>query len=132
MLKILGLFGRFCLLPLLCLSLSLPAFAQQTVGGITGTVTDESGAVVPNATVTIAGDQTKLTRTQQTTGTGSYDFVNLPIGNYTITFTHDGFQTVNIPSIQVQADRTATVNRTLNRFGPVGNATRFVAGLIRP
>ena len=71
------------------------------------------GAVIPAATVTIVGDQTKLTRTLQTTDTGSYDFVNLPIGNYTITFTHTGFQTLNIPSIQVQANRTVTVNGTL-------------------
>ena len=42
------------------------ARAQQTLGGITGTVTDDSGAVIPAATVTIVGDQTKLTRTLQT------------------------------------------------------------------
>jgi len=41
-----------------------PAQAQQTLGGITGTVTDTSGAVIPNAVVTIVGDQTQLTRTQ--------------------------------------------------------------------
>ena len=61
-------------------------------------------------TVTIVGDQTKLTRTQNTNDTGAYYFVNLPIGSYTLTFTHAGFQTLNIPSIQVQANRTATVN----------------------
>ena len=48
-----------------------------------------------------------------TSDTGSYSFVNLPIGNYTITFTHAGFLTLNIPSIQVQANRTATVNAAL-------------------
>ena len=53
-------------------------------------MTDASGAVIPAATVTIVGDQTKLTRTLQTTETGSYDFVNLPIGNYTIAVTHAG------------------------------------------
>jgi hypothetical protein len=37
------------------------AHAQQTLGGITGTVTDSSGAVVVNATVTLIGDQTKPT-----------------------------------------------------------------------
>ena len=106
---------------LLCVLLSCAphARAQQTLGGITGTVTDASGAVIPDATVTIVGDQTKLTRTLQTTDTGGYDFVNLPIGNYTITFTHAGFQTLNIPSIQVQANRTATVNAAL-KLGEVG------------
>ena len=84
--------------------------AQQTLGGITGTVTDKTGGVLPETVVTIVGDQTKLTRTQKTNANGSYDFVNLPIGTYTLTFTHDGFQSEKIPSITVQADRTATVN----------------------
>ena len=87
--------------------------AQQTLGGITGTVTDNSGGVLPDTVVTIVGDQTKLTRTQKTNASGSYDFVNLPIGTYTLTFTHEGFQTQKIPSILVQADRTATVNAAL-------------------
>src|SRR3984893_19362874 len=89
------------------------AWGQQTLGGITGTVADSSGGVLPTTTVTIVGDQTKLTRTQITADSGSYDFVNLPIGTYTMTFTHDGFQTLKIPSITVQADRTATVNAEL-------------------
>ena len=42
------------------LALTPNARAQQTLGGITGTVTDDSGAVIPTATVTIVGDQTKL------------------------------------------------------------------------
>ncbi len=77
--------GYFYFLPLLCVFLACTphAYAQQTLGGITGTVTDSSGAVVPAATVTIVGDQTKLTRTQQTTDASRYDFVNLPIGNCT-------------------------------------------------
>ncbi len=48
------------------------ARAQQTLGGITGTVTDTSGAVVVNATVTLVGDQTKLTRKQTTNANGIY------------------------------------------------------------
>ena len=75
----------------------------------------------PTATVTIVGDQTKLTRTLQSNDAGRYDFVNLPIGNYTITVTRTGFQTLNIPSIQVQANRTATVDAAL-KVGQVGES----------
>ena len=102
---------RICIPTLFCLFLfySPHATAQQTLGGITGTVTDASGAVITGATVTLVGDQTKLTRTLQTTDTGRYDFVNLPIGTYTLTFTHEGFETQKIPSITVQADRTVTL-----------------------
>src|ERR1700722_11785611 len=112
---------RFFISTLLCLFLACAprAYAQQTLGGITGTVLDATGASVPAATVTIVGDQTKLPRTLQTADTGRYDFVNLPIGNYTITVTRAGFQTLNIPSIQVQANRTATVDANL-KVGQVG------------
>src|ERR1700728_2029738 len=88
--------------------------AQQTLGGITGSVTDASGAALPDTTVTLVGDQTTLTRTQKTDATGVYTFVNLPIGSYTLTFTHASFETQKIPSITVQANRTLTVNAALS------------------
>src|ERR1700676_4914917 len=98
------------------------ANAQQTLGGITGTVTDSSGAVISGATVTLSGNETKLSRTQTSTTTGSYPFVNLPIGTYTLTFTQQGFQSQNIPSILVQANRTATVNAELK----IGNVSESI------
>ena len=103
-------------------SLAPYAQAQQTLGGITGTVTDKSGGVLPETVVTIVGDQTKLTRSQKTDANGSYDFVSLPIGTYTLTFTHDGFETQKVPSITVQADRTATINAVL----PIGQVGTIV------
>jgi len=103
--------------------LSTPyANAQQTLGGITGTVTDTSGAVISGATVTLLGDETKLTRTQTTSSTGSYSFVNLPLGTYTLNFTQQGFQSETVPSIQVQANRTATVNAELK----IGNVNESI------
>jgi hypothetical protein len=98
------------------------AQAQQTLGGITGSVADKTGSVLPDTVVTVVGDQTKLTRTQKTNANGIYDFVNLPIGTFTLTFTHDGFETQRIPSITVQANRTATVNAVL----PVGQVGTVV------
>ena len=50
------------------LSCTPQACAQQTLAGIIGTVTDDSGAVTPEATVEIAGDQTKLTQSLTSTG----------------------------------------------------------------
>ena len=98
------------------------ARAQQTLGGITGSVADKTGSVLPDTVVTVVGDQTKLTRTQKTNANGIYDFVDLPIGTFTLTFTHDGFETQKIPSITVQANRTATVNVVL----PVGQVGTVV------
>jgi hypothetical protein len=66
-----------------------PLNAQQTLGGITGEVTDASGGVIPNVTVTVTEEQTSLTRATKTNGSGSYSFVNLPIGVYTLTYSAD-------------------------------------------
>src|SRR5258708_33874805 len=114
------MFNRCALIALLSLWM-LAAYpptaqAQQTLGGITGTVTDKTGGVLPETVVTIVGDQTKLTRTQKTNPNGIYDFVNLPIGTYTLTLAHAGCQTEKIPPITVKASRTPTSTPSL----PVG------------
>ena len=103
----------------LALSVTLvsPISAQQTLGGITGTVTDASGAVLPGTTITLVEKETKLTRTLTTNDSGTYQFVDLPIGTYTLTFTHSGFQTQQVPSIIVQANRTMTVPAALRVGG---------------
>jgi hypothetical protein len=89
------------------------AIAQQTTGGITGVVADPQGGILSGATVSVVGDETGLKRQQTSGSNGYYSFANLPIGHYTLTVTHDGFQTNVFPHIEVQADRTATVNTTL-------------------
>ncbi|HVZ83243.1 MAG TPA: TonB-dependent receptor [Terracidiphilus sp.] len=94
----------------LCGSLAL---AQQTLGGITGDVTDPSGSVIPNATVTVTDEATAFTRSTTTNETGVYAFVNLPIGTYTVTFTASGFDTQKTPHITVQGNRTASLNAQL-------------------
>lgn len=124
-----GRFSFFLAVGLTCfLTLLAPvdAYPQQTLGGITGTATDASGGALVGSEVTLVADGTKLTRTQKTNSVGSYDFVNLPIGSYTLTFMHDGFDTLKIPSIVVQADRTATVNATL-KVGQVGTTVTVEA-----
>src|ERR1700674_950810 len=113
--------STFFLAACICVALAFAprARSQQTLGGITGTVTDTTGGVLADTLVTLVGDQTTLTRTQKTNSSGSYEFVNLPIGTYTLTFSHDGFETQRIPSILVQADRTVSLNPSL-KVGQVG------------
>jgi hypothetical protein len=98
------------------------ARAQQTLGGITGEVADASGGVIPNVSVTVSEHHTSLTRSTRSNAAGVYQFVNLPIGEYSLTFTADGYQVQKTPSVTVQADRTATVNASLK----VGAATETV------
>jgi hypothetical protein len=87
----------------------LPAIAQQTLGGITGTVLDPSGSAIPGVEVKATSDATTLIRTAKSNATGTYELVDLPIGTYTVTFTLNGFTTERIPGIVVQADRTITL-----------------------
>src|SRR5579863_8664352 len=96
--------------------------AQQTLGGITGTVTDPSGGVLPGTQVTVLDEGTGLTRTTATGSDGTYLVVNLPIGSYTISFAHQGFSSAKFPGIVVQADRTVTLNAPLK----VGAASESV------
>jgi hypothetical protein len=127
MIKRVGLAVLFAVFSLWRLFAFTPcAHAQQTLGGITGVVADKTGGVLPQTVVTIVGDQTELTRTQKTNENGIYDFVNLPIGTYTLTFAHDGFETQKIPSITVQANRTATINTAL-AVGKVGTVVEVQA-----
>ena len=105
--------SRVGLVVSILLLLPLAVRAQQTTGGITGVVADAQGGVLVGAKVDIVGDQTGLRRSQVSGGNGYYSFVNLPIGPYTVTVTHEGFQKTVFPGIAVQADRTATVNVTL-------------------
>jgi Carboxypeptidase regulatory-like domain/TonB dependent receptor len=95
--------------------------AQQTLGGITGTVTDAGGSLIPNVTVTAVEEGTKLTRTATSNSNGAYAFVNLPIGSYTLTFQREGFSTARFPLIGVQAERTVTLPVQL-AVGAVSNS----------
>ena len=78
-----------CLLAWLMMSATL--FAQKITGDIEGNVTDSSGAVVPNATVTARNEGTDLTRTATSSGSGNFRITDLPIGSYKITAEAPGF-----------------------------------------
>ena len=83
---------------LLLLALSAaPAVAQE--GGITGTVTDESGAVVPGATVTLSGPDTA--RVTQSDATGEYAFPAVSVGTYAVTAALSGFSDATLEGIVV-------------------------------
>lgn len=97
-----------CTLFLIALLAPVPGDAQ-TLGGITGTVTDASGSVIQGVAVKAVEDGTQLTRTTQTSSSGSYTFADLPIGTYTVTFTRNGFSSAKFPQIAVQSDRTVNL-----------------------
>jgi hypothetical protein len=66
--------------------------AQQTGGSISGTVKDQSGAIIPNAAITAKNVATGVTDTVRTNSAGAYSFLSLPIGTYNLEARFSGFK----------------------------------------
>ncbi len=102
---------------LLCVSLLFVSgtvlMAQAGRGGISGQVTDESGAIVPGATVTARSTATGTKLTTVTTAAGIYSFISLPPGPYEVTATQKGFETAVHKNIVVTVDQATTANIAL-------------------
>jgi hypothetical protein len=89
------------------------AHAQQTLGSINGTVTDTSGALVQGTSVSIRNTGTNLVVTAVSKDDGSFSAADLPIGNYEVSFSKNGFKTEVYSSILVQGNHTTTVDASL-------------------
>ncbi len=99
----------------LALAWSLPALAQsQAAGGaIEGTVTDESGAVLPGASVVVKNPSTGLTRETTTDAEGVFRAPLLPVGGYEITVTLSGFATTKRPDLVLNIGQTLDIDIVL-------------------
>jgi hypothetical protein len=106
-----GLWRAVCAVALL-LAFTGSAHAQG-MGSIFGKVTDASGGVMPGVTVTVTGTGLQLPRVATTTETGAYDFPNLPIGTYTVTFELQGFKKAARQNILIVAGFNAPVEQGL-------------------
>jgi protocatechuate 3,4-dioxygenase beta subunit len=87
----------------LCLTLAwvLPTNAQDFRGRVNGTVTDNTGAVLPGVTVTATSPALIQPQVQVTGSDGVYRFIALPPGTYTIDFELAGFQNVKREGVRV-------------------------------
>src|SRR5258708_16153647 len=103
---------RLCLLSLLVLAATAALLAQVPTGTITGTVTDESGAVVPNAKVTVVHKDTNLRRDLVAGPDGSFTAAALPAGNYEVHAEAAGFRLLVRPAT-VETGATTTVNLSM-------------------
>lgn len=91
------------------------AFAQAAAinGQIEGTVTDQTGAAVPNAKVSINSKDTGFTRETTSDQTGFYRFPLLPLGNYRVTAEANGFKKLTRDGITLTTGQSATINLQL-------------------
>lgn len=110
-----ALMGRFWLIAVgvLLLATSVQMLHAQAVAGITGTVVDPTGAVVPGASVTVKNDETNTTSHTKTGTAGTYSVTGLTPGHYSVTVSAEGFKTVNQSGIVVETATTATINFSL-------------------
>src|ERR1700678_3796344 len=106
----------------LCLICAVAAFAQGDRGTITGTVSDPTGAVVPNANIQITNSDTSAVYKVATTNTGNYTLANLPVGNYVLIVEAQGFKKFERPGLVVQVAETERVDAVLQ----VGSSSETV------
>jgi hypothetical protein len=103
-------------------SSGLQAMGQSTFGSIVGTVKDQSGSVVPGATVTLVNVGSSATHTATTSASGNYEFPNLDAGTYQVTVAASGFKDQVFDHLVLQARDTQRIDASLT----VGSAAQTV------
>ncbi|HEY0591011.1 MAG TPA: carboxypeptidase-like regulatory domain-containing protein, partial [Thermoanaerobaculia bacterium] len=83
------------------------------VGSISGTVTDESGGVLPGVTVTATHQERGTQRVEYTDASGKFRFVQLPLGTYKVDAALEGFQTLVRDNIKVVVDKNTDLELRL-------------------
>ena len=99
----------------LLFAICVPSLMAQSAGtsGLTGIITDPSGAAIPNVTVTLTSNDTGQTRTSTTGGDGQYKFTLLPPGSYKIRFSASGFKSAEVGSVTLNVTESPTLDRSL-------------------
>jgi hypothetical protein len=108
---------RPLVLGVICVLGSVPAGAQLDGTGLTGTVTDATGRVVADVQVVAVKDATGLRRETVSSGQGTYEITELPVGFYTVSFVRTGFETLRFENVVQSLGRTRTLNATLKVAG---------------
>jgi hypothetical protein len=86
---------------------------QTTYGSLTGTVTDQSGAVIPNASITVTNEATGIQRSTTTSTAGVYVVPNLDVGTYRVHIEKTGFQAYERTGLHLAASQTVNVDAPL-------------------
>ena len=97
----------------LVLVLPVGVASAQTFGEITGEVTDQSGAVAPNVSITAVNTATNVSRATRTNAAGIYNIPALVPGTYQVKLEAQGFQPMTQSNIELQVQQTARVDFTL-------------------
>ncbi|WP_263366306.1 carboxypeptidase-like regulatory domain-containing protein [Edaphobacter bradus] len=85
-------------------------YAQVDTGGVTGTVTDPTGAAVPGAQITLTNPSTGISLTAQSTATGSYTVSGVRTGTYVLKAEAPGFRTFTVIGVEVHIQNILTID----------------------
>ncbi len=107
--------GCVGILPLAAFLTCVLAIHAQIAGtaNVQGTVSDSTGAVVPNATVTMTNQDTQIQQTTKTDGSGVYAFPDIPAGHYRLTASVAGFKTYVQPNVILEVGSNISINPVL-------------------
>jgi len=98
----------------------------QTLGEVTGRVSDVSGAAVPSANITLTNVSTNAVRLAVSTDSGDYTFPSVPPGFYNLKAEHAGFKTANTSNVEVQVQQTVRLDISL-QVGQVNESVEVSA-----
>ena len=115
--RLLSAGGLMLLLGAACVMFTLPAAAQEVSAGITGRVTDASGATVPGANVTARDMNRGTVWTTPTNEEGIYAFPRIPAGTYEVRVEAQGFKTAVRSSIVLELNQRARLDIQLEVGG---------------
>jgi hypothetical protein len=103
----------FCVVAMLFV-VSMPFLGQTTSGDLVGTIRDASGAVVPNASVTVTSESTGVVLKLTANGAGEYRATNLLPGSYDVESNAPGFQPTAVKGVAVDLNKTSTADLTIH------------------
>ena len=113
---------KLALVAALAFGLTSLASAQTTTASITGTVTDPSGAVVPNVKITATNNGTNVAYTASSNESGVYNLLFLPVGRYSVASENAGFKKTILGPFALEVNQIARVDLKLE----VGDTTQSV------
>src|SRR5689334_12265480 len=112
---------RAFLLAVVWVTMATASTAQTTTATVQGTITDATGAALPDASVVITGET--ASRSVRSDARGFYRVSSLPAGVYVLTASREGFLTTVIDTLSLVIDRTSTLDLRLTIEGPAAAVT---------
>src|SRR5882724_349797 len=117
--------GRLAVGILIAVSATM-VVAQSDGGALAGTIVDASGAVVPNATITVTGTQTGTVYNVTSNSTGGYRIPDMKVGAYNVKVNATGFKASESTGVVIQVNTVSSLNITM-QVGSTQDTVTIVA-----